>query len=360
MDWTKITQFIEDKIRTFFEKNYSSGSPRLAPHQHNGIDNLRVKSTDLSGNVVTQIVAGANISVSPTTGIGAVTVTGTSSGGTPGGSDTQVQFNDSGAFGGDSAFAWNKTTNVLTLDDASATGYTGGDTITGGTSRLVIKTGDRSTNNTRSGWVSVYGGNHSGSTAYAGSLYFKAGDNSGTNGNAGSITLTAGRSTKTTGGAAAGGVFLYGGYSKSDNSPGGNVKIEAGYGKKGTGTASTGGDVLINGGRAKETGTLASGGNIVLTGGKDNNASSVGGIITVKPGDRTGTHIGSITLAAGGNNTTSGYVSASPELVVSTVLTLSNRASDPATPTSSGRLYTKSGALYFIGSGGTVTPLAPA
>lgn len=34
---------------------------------------------------------------------------------TPGGSDTQVQFNDAGAFGGDSALLFNKTTNLLTL-----------------------------------------------------------------------------------------------------------------------------------------------------------------------------------------------------------------------------------------------------
>lgn len=36
-------------------------------------------------------------------------------GGTPGGSDTQVQFNDGGAFGGDSTFIWNKTTDFLTI-----------------------------------------------------------------------------------------------------------------------------------------------------------------------------------------------------------------------------------------------------
>lgn len=33
----------------------------------------------------------------------------------PGGSDTQVQFNDGGAFGGDPNFTWNKTQNQLTL-----------------------------------------------------------------------------------------------------------------------------------------------------------------------------------------------------------------------------------------------------
>lgn len=35
-------------------------------------------------------------------------------GGSPGGSDTQVQFNDSSSFGGDAGLTYNKTTNVLT------------------------------------------------------------------------------------------------------------------------------------------------------------------------------------------------------------------------------------------------------
>jgi hypothetical protein len=38
-------------------------------------------------------------------------------GGTPGGSDTQVQFNDGGSFGGEAAFVYNKTTNTLTVDN---------------------------------------------------------------------------------------------------------------------------------------------------------------------------------------------------------------------------------------------------
>jgi hypothetical protein len=36
-------------------------------------------------------------------------------GGSPGGSNTQVQFNDSGSFGGDSGLTYNKTTDVLTV-----------------------------------------------------------------------------------------------------------------------------------------------------------------------------------------------------------------------------------------------------
>jgi hypothetical protein len=38
----------------------------------------------------------------------------------PGGSDTQVQFNDGGSFGGDSAWTWNKTTNTMTLAGQAA------------------------------------------------------------------------------------------------------------------------------------------------------------------------------------------------------------------------------------------------
>ena len=41
-------------------------------------------------------------------------------GGSPGGSDTQVQFNDGGSFGGDSDLVWNNTTNVLTINGTLA------------------------------------------------------------------------------------------------------------------------------------------------------------------------------------------------------------------------------------------------
>lgn len=42
-------------------------------------------------------------------------------GGTPGGSDTQIQFNDGGSFGGDSGFTFNKTTKAVTLGGATVT-----------------------------------------------------------------------------------------------------------------------------------------------------------------------------------------------------------------------------------------------
>lgn len=39
----------------------------------------------------------------------------TAGGGTPGGSTTQVQFNDAGSFGGDADFTWDKTNNILNI-----------------------------------------------------------------------------------------------------------------------------------------------------------------------------------------------------------------------------------------------------
>jgi hypothetical protein len=41
---------------------------------------------------------------------------------TPGGLNQEIQFNDSGSFGGDSSLTYNKTTNTLTVDNATVGG----------------------------------------------------------------------------------------------------------------------------------------------------------------------------------------------------------------------------------------------
>jgi len=56
-------------------------------------------------------VTNGDLTVSGTT----ATIDTSGSGGTPGGSDTEVQFNNAGAFGGDSGFTYNRTTNVATV-----------------------------------------------------------------------------------------------------------------------------------------------------------------------------------------------------------------------------------------------------
>ena len=72
------------------------------------------------------ITAGSNLIV---TSISASTYYGIPSGGgstTPGGSDTQIQFNDGGStFGGNSKLTYNKTTNTLSSSIGQFTAVTG-------------------------------------------------------------------------------------------------------------------------------------------------------------------------------------------------------------------------------------------
>lgn len=61
---------------------------------------------------------------------------GTGGNGTPGGSNSQVQFNDSGAFGGVSTLTFDKTTGELTTGFLSATGNVTADYFYGNGSQL--------------------------------------------------------------------------------------------------------------------------------------------------------------------------------------------------------------------------------
>jgi hypothetical protein len=75
-----------------------------------------VGQTDL-GNVANITITGGNANyVLSTDGAGNlswVAQTGGGNGGTPGGLNTQIQFNDNDTFGGDNALTWNKTNNYL-------------------------------------------------------------------------------------------------------------------------------------------------------------------------------------------------------------------------------------------------------
>ena len=67
-------------------------------------------------------------------------LTASGSGGTPGGSDTQVQFNDGGSFGGDAGFTYNKTTDTFTVVNGVFTKASIGTTIDA--NRLLLVQGD--------------------------------------------------------------------------------------------------------------------------------------------------------------------------------------------------------------------------
>lgn len=99
-------------------------------------------------------------------------------GGTPGGDDTEVQFNDSGSFGGDAQFTWNKTSNILSVGAEATTGTVRAPSATtpatnGGSLSLLAGNG---LNAGLGGVLNITGGNAgSGSNSAGGSVLIKPG-----------------------------------------------------------------------------------------------------------------------------------------------------------------------------------------
>jgi hypothetical protein len=138
------------------------------------------------------VTVGTNLTLSG----GTLNASGTS----PGGSDTQVQFNDGGSFGGDAGLTYNKTTNTLSTDivvfssgSASAPSITAtGDTntgvffpaadtaaiTTGGSERMRIdSSGNLGLGVTPSAWGSSWRGLQVGAVS---SIWGSSGSNQGT------------------------------------------------------------------------------------------------------------------------------------------------------------------------------------
>ena len=95
------------------------------------IGNLVTSSTANLGSVSNvKITGGINGYYLQTDGAGTLSwaAGGGGGSGSPGGSNTQVQFNDTGTFGGNSAFTFNKTTGALIVTG----NVTGGNLVTGG------------------------------------------------------------------------------------------------------------------------------------------------------------------------------------------------------------------------------------
>ena len=87
------------------------------------------------------LVAGSNITITTDASTDTITIAA-SGGGTPGGADTQVQFNDVAAFGGDAGLTFNKTTNSLTV---TGNHFVGSGTMSVGTSGVGVIVAGNST-----------------------------------------------------------------------------------------------------------------------------------------------------------------------------------------------------------------------
>lgn len=161
------------------------------------------------------------------------TVTG--SGGTPGGSTTQVQFNDAGAFAGDADFLWGKTTKILTLGSTTtAATVQAADRATSGAGvALTVKGGAGNTSGT-GGSLNLIAG--AGAVAgQGGGANLTGGAGGATSGNGGDVILTGGAASTTTGNG--GGVSLSGRSGVGSGKNGGGISFNSGAASDSTGTS---------------------------------------------------------------------------------------------------------------------------
>jgi len=233
------------------------------------------------GGSVKTIVAGTNITVDSADPANPI-ISSTGGGGTPGGSNTQVQFNDGGVFGGDSAFVYDKTNNIVTVDEVDV-------------SYLISKVNSTLTvANTNDGYDLNISTNNVTGVGNAGIVSISAGKGGTTSGSGGDLLLSSG-----------GGYFLGSGKGGSvqifcgngfGNSDGGLFYAAAGNG----GGSGVGGDVqFVAGSGGGSNGGDA--GNILFTAGNALGGNSNGGSVTLEAGVKTGSGItGQIKMRLGG------------------------------------------------------------
>ena len=235
----------------------------------------------------------ANITVDST---GRVTVAANGSGGTtsPGGSNTNVQINNSGAFGGFADFSWITGTDTMLLGSTSLapTIVPNATTATGTGITLSVDGGP--------------GGTISGNGGVLNLLAGSANQSAGTTGNGAALNITAGSGatgpSATTGNG--GNVAIAGGTSASSTvtgnatGNGGSVTITGGSTNNNNNTVNgNGGSVTITAGNSSSATGTHTAGNVTITAGTSVNGADTPGAVTIASG--TTATVGAVTIHAG-------------------------------------------------------------
>ena len=225
----------------------------------------------------------------------------------PGGSNTQVQFNDSGVLSGNSGLTYNKITKFLNLETIGSSDLYGD---------IEVYAGTRSDANSSGGEIWIFGGN-GGNNAFGGKLEFCSGSG-GKDG--GDITFTAGHGGSAVGDYGDSGDITFNtSIGEGINGSGGSIIFYPEYGV-GTGDGGEFYMWLGDGGNNGNGGGFTvycghghghgDGGNIILEAGDNHNYTGMtndgnGGDIDIWSGDASGTGRGGniyIELGTGATN----------------------------------------------------------
>lgn len=233
-----------------------------------------------------------NLEVSPATGR---LLVDSASGSTPGGSDTDIQFNDSGSFGGEDTFTFDKNNIVVTLGAEADTSR--------------IQAPSATSPNTTGGGLDFLTGNGLGS-GDGGNISFQAGEAGSTGDSGGNFQIQSGGTTGNLGAF----LLLQGG--DDDDNEGGKVRFVAGDsaidGDGGTVSFESGNGAGVGDG-GSQTFTAGTGGNngnggaVEITSGGAGGGNNDGGQIRIVSGLGAGAgDSGPITIETGNE---SGFIS---------------------------------------------------
>ena len=371
-----------DKVMLVKAGSASQTGAIIDAQKSDGTSVFIVSNTGISGSHTKLVdgtsafIAGTNVTV--TTGsTGAITISAAmNAGALVGGSDTQLQFNDGGAFGGDSGLTYNKTTDTLTgvsgsffsLSTSGNSSVGGALTVTGAsTLNGNVTVGDASADTVTVNGTTTFAG-AAVTTTFAGDVAVNGGDmtssaatfnlvnsgvttlNLGGAATAVAIGAATGTTTVNNGLTVTGAATLNGNVTVGDASAD-TVTVNGTTTFAGSGVTTTfAGDVAVNGGDVTSSATTFNLLNATVT------TLNLGGAATaIEIGAATGTTSINNDLTVDGNTTLGN--AASDSLTVNGAATFNQGLSGSLTKLSDGSSYLIGGSNISIvtGSNGAVT-----